>query len=80
MQPGTDSWNNVIGVVNGGEVILYKEDGFWLGRDNVYDDPAYPGTEPVAIEELMSVWDLEQPMIRAPGPLEGSFGQQGDQL
>ncbi|MFK5688325.1 alpha/beta hydrolase [Ornithinimicrobium sp. LYQ92] len=74
VEPGTDAWRNFIGVVTGGDVIPYQEEGFWLGRDNVYDDADYPGTDPVPIEELMSVWDLEQPMIMAPGPLEGSFG------
>lgn len=78
VQPGTDAWSNIIGVVTGGHVIPYQEEGFWFGRDNVYADPDYPGTEPVLIEELMSVWDLEQPVIMAPGPLDGSFGQVGE--
>ena len=73
--PGTDAWTNIIGVITGGEVIPYREDGDWIGPDNVYDEPDYPGTDPVPVDDLESPWEQSQPEIMAPGPLGGSFGQ-----
>lgn len=69
VQPGTDAWANILGVVSGGEVIPYREDGDWFNPDNVYDDPGYAGTDPVPIEELQSPWEQDQPRIMAPGPI-----------
>ncbi|PZU50460.1 MAG: hypothetical protein DI571_01000 [Arsenicicoccus sp.] len=75
--PPTDSWTNLVGVVTGGEVIPYREDGDWFTPDNVYDDPGYAGTDPVPIDDLESPWEQSQPEIMAPGPLDGSFGSGG---
>ncbi|KUG52789.1 hypothetical protein AVL62_14535 [Serinicoccus chungangensis] len=76
--PGTDAWTNIVGVITGGEVIPYREDGDWIGPDNVYDEPDYPGTDPVPVDDLESPWEQSQPEIMAPGPLDGSFGQGGE--
>ncbi|WP_281964957.1 alpha/beta hydrolase [Serinicoccus marinus] len=78
VKPGTDAWANTVGVITGGDVIPYREDGDWIGPDNVYDDPDYPGTHPVPIDDLESPWEQSQPEIMAPGPLDGSFGQGGE--
>ncbi|ANS79170.1 hypothetical protein SGUI_1774 [Serinicoccus hydrothermalis] len=76
--PGTDAWANIVGVITGGDVIPYREDGDWIGPDNVYDDPDYPGTDPVPIDDLESPWQQSQPEIMAPGPLDGSFEDRGE--
>ncbi|WP_143553973.1 alpha/beta hydrolase [Serinicoccus sp. CUA-874] len=78
VKPGTVAWANTVGIITGGDVIPYREDGDWIGPDNVYDDPDYPGTHPVPIDDLESPWEQSQPEIMAPGPLDGSFGQGGE--
>ncbi|WP_134772027.1 alpha/beta hydrolase [Ornithinimicrobium flavum] len=51
--PGNDAWNNIVGVVSGGQVIPYREERRWWGSwHNVYDDPDYQGTDPVPIDAL----------------------------
>ncbi|WP_143553849.1 hypothetical protein [Serinicoccus sp. CNJ-927] len=77
MTPSTDSWTNLVGVMTGGEVIPYREDGDWINPDNLYDDPGYPGTDPVPIDDLESPWEQSQPEIMVPGPLDGSIGSGG---
>ena len=78
VERSNDAWNNIVGVVTGGDVIPYREDGDWIGPDNVYDDPDYPGTDSVPLDDLESPWEQSQPEIMAPGPLDGSFGQGGE--
>lgn len=57
VQPGTDAWNNIVGVIRGGQVTPYREEfrnsiwGWRRGWRNVYDDPDYPGTDPVPLTE-----------------------------
>lgn len=65
IRPGTDSWDNIIGVVTGGEVIPYQTQvesqwfadpysgwGTWIDLPvSVYDDPSWQGTEPVPAEK-----------------------------
>lgn len=69
VEPGTDAWRNIIGVVTGGEVIPYREERHNLFFErNVYDDPAYPGTPAVPIDVLLTPEEEDEPLGVTPGP------------
>lgn len=59
LNPDTDAWNNVIGVVTGGDVIPFRTEWVpiipgrpFVRRRNVYADDTYTGTDPVPIDQL----------------------------
>lgn len=53
VQEDTDAWTNIVGVIEGGEVIPFMQERSWWGRQrNVYDDEDYSGTTPVPLDSL----------------------------
>lgn len=55
VEENTDAWANILGVIEGGEVIPYLEERTWWGTSrNVYDDDDYSGTTPVPLDSLGS--------------------------
>jgi hypothetical protein len=53
VQEDTDAWSNILGVIEGGEVIPYLQERTWWGRRrSVYDDDGHAGTDPVPIDSL----------------------------
>lgn len=76
VQPGTDAFDNIIGVVRDAEAIPYREESSWgwLGRryTNVYDDDDFAGTPPISLDWMVTIDQLWEPQPMAPGPF-GEF-------
>ncbi|SOC58150.1 alpha/beta hydrolase [Ornithinimicrobium cerasi] len=48
--PGSTAWDNVVGVITGGQVTPYDPEWhWWHGRRSPYHDSAYPGTPTVEV-------------------------------
>lgn len=53
VQEDTDAWTNIVGVIEGGDVLPFMEERTWWGQQrNVYDDEDYAGTNPVPLDSL----------------------------
>lgn len=48
--PGSTAWDNVVGVITGGQVTPYDPEWhWWHGERSPYHDPEHPGTVPVEV-------------------------------